>query len=267
MWIWLFSLVAVAAMLPALVASVGRDEMPGFWPLTVMACAGPLAWTLARQAPVWHTSFAAALWVAISVTLIAFAILALATPVARRLAPLLLAYLIAMGVLATLLDISAGRPLSGIVPPVWLLLHIALAVIAYGLMTLAAVAGVAVLLRAQALRSKQVVSRHSGLVRALPSVADSEALQGRLLRASFALLAAALVSGMATEWYARGVLLVADHKTILTLATLAAIALALILQRSGNVSGRRAASYVLSAYLLITLAYPGVKFVTDIVLR
>ncbi len=267
MWIWLFSIMAIAAMAPALVATSGREAAPSFWPLLLTAAVGPVAWTLARQAAHWHTSFAAALWVAISATLIAFLILSAASTPARRLAPLLLTYLIAMGALATLLDVSAGRPLSGAVPPAWLLLHIGLALIAFALITLAAVAGVAVLLRARALRAKQVVSRHGNWVRMLPSVADSEMLQARLLRASFALLVAALVSGMATEWYARRVLLVWDHKTVLTLATLAAIAMALILQRSGNVSGRRASSAVLASYLLITLAYPGVKFVTDIVLR
>ena len=30
--------------------------------------------------------------------------------------------------------------------------------------------------------------------------------------------------------------------------------------------GRRAARYVLVAYLLLTLGYPGVKFVTDVLL-
>jgi ABC-type uncharacterized transport system permease subunit len=33
-----------------------------------------------------------------------------------------------------------------------------------------------------------------------------------------------------------------------------------------GIRGRRAARIVLLAYLLITLAYPGVKFVTDVVL-
>ena len=40
----------------------------------------------------------------------------------------------------------------------------------------------------------------------------------------------------------------------------------LIADRRTGVRGRRAARYVLLAYLLLTLAYPGVKFVTDVVL-
>jgi ABC-type uncharacterized transport system permease subunit len=40
----------------------------------------------------------------------------------------------------------------------------------------------------------------------------------------------------------------------------------LILHHYSGLRGRRAARLVLLAYLLLTLAYPGVKFVTDILL-
>jgi ABC-type uncharacterized transport system permease subunit len=39
----------------------------------------------------------------------------------------------------------------------------------------------------------------------------------------------------------------------------------LLVHRRGGISGRRAARYVLFTYLLLTLAYPGVKFVTDVI--
>ena len=80
------------------------------------------------------------------------------------------------------------------------------------------------------------------------------------------MLAVALVTGMTIEWLETLVLLRPDHKTILSLLTFAVIALLLVLHHRGGLSGRRAARYVLFAYLLLTLAYPGVKFVTDVLI-
>jgi ABC-type uncharacterized transport system permease subunit len=71
---------------------------------------------------------------------------------------------------------------------------------------------------------------------------------------------------MTIEWLETRVLLRPDHKTILSLLTFAVIALLLVLHHRGGLSGRRAARYVLVAYLLLTLAYPGVKFVTDVLI-
>jgi len=87
------------------------------------------------------------------------------------------------------------------------------------------------------------------------------------LIASGMVLAFALVSGATVSWLAQGRLIVPDHKTLLSLATFLAIAVLVGVHYRGGLSGRRAARYVLFAYLLLTLAYPGVKFVTDILIR
>jgi len=79
-------------------------------------------------------------------------------------------------------------------------------------------------------------------------------------------LAVALITGMTIEWIERRALLRLDHKTVLSLLTFAVIGLLLYLHHRGGMSGRRAARYVLFAYLLLTLAYPGVKFVTDVMI-
>ncbi|MBI3711168.1 MAG: hypothetical protein HY246_26295, partial [Proteobacteria bacterium] len=78
-------------------------------------------------------------------------------------------------------------------------------------------------------------------------------------------LAVALATGMAIGWTERRALLRLDHKTVLSLATFVMIGIVLWLHHRAGMSGRRAARYVLVAYLLLTLAYPGVKFVTDVV--
>ena len=132
----------------------------------------------------------------------------------------------------------------------------------HALLTIAAVAGCAVMLQEHALKSK----RQLALARQLPSIADSERLEVHLLTTSGVVLAAGLATGMATGWVENGQLLRLDHKTVLSLLTLAAIIGLLITHRRTGIRGRRAARLVLVAYVLLTLAYPGVKFVTDILI-
>jgi ABC-type uncharacterized transport system permease subunit len=261
----LFSLSALVALMPAAVAPVGRErhtEGGVFWLLLAVAAIGPAAWATALQSPHWQTGISAALWLSIAVSVVLFCAISAISRAARRLAPLLLAYLIALGVLAILWQHEPARPLGEIATPAWFAAHILVAIAAYGLLTLAAVAGFAVVLRERALKAK----RSGAFVRTLPSVAEGEELQGKLLRASAWLLAAALVSGTTVEWLQRRVLVVLDHKTVLSVLTFALILGLLALRRSGGLSSRRAAHYVLVAYLLLTLAYPGVKFVTDVLL-
>ncbi len=63
-----------------------------------------------------------------------------------------------------------------------------------------------------------------------------------------------------------GSLLVLDHKTILSLASFAVVAVVLALHAWSDLRGRRAARAVLVVYLLLTLAYPGVKAVHSLLL-
>jgi ABC-type uncharacterized transport system permease subunit len=269
----LLSLVALAALVPAAVAPQvraggltggGTDSPQGalFWVLLAVAIAGPLLWVVVQLGQSWRTGLAAALWLSVAVSLLLFAVVAATQRAAWRLAPLLLGYLFMLGVLATIWQHAPERPMPGDPPPAWLQAHILVAVAAYGLLTLAAVAGAAVFLQERALKLK----RTSRFSHQLPSVAEGERLQARLLMASEIVLAVALITGMTIEWLERRMLLRLDHKTVLSLLTFGMIALLLYLHHRGGISGRRAARYVLFAYLLLTLAYPGVKFVTDVVI-
>ena len=80
------------------------------------------------------------------------------------------------------------------------------------------------------------------------------------------MLGLGLVTGVVLNAIAGGALLTLDHKTVFTLAAFAIIGLLLIAQAKHGLRGRKAARVVLLAYLLLTLGYPGVKFVTDVVL-
>lgn len=263
----LLSVAALAALVPAAIAPLVRRGAAGgrdvtFWLLIGVAIAGPLLWVVVELGPTWRTGLAAALWLSIATSLVLFAIVAATQPAAWRLAPLLLGYLFLLGVLATIWQHAPERPMVGDPPPAWLQAHILVAVIAYALLTLAAVAGAGVFVQERALKQKKVTA----FSHQLPSIVEGETLLARLLIASEAVLAIALITGMIIGWLDRRALMRLDHKTIFSLLTFAVIGLLLWLHHRGGISGRRAARYVLFAYLLLTLAYPGVKFVTDVVI-
>jgi ABC-type uncharacterized transport system permease subunit len=266
---FLLSLVALVALIPAALVPVARgggavaetrDAL--YWPLLGVAIAGPVLWVAVQLGGAWRTGLAPALWLSIMVSLILFAIVAAASKVAWRLTPLLLTYLFLLGVLATIWQHAPERPMASNPPEAWLQAHILIAVSAYGLLTLAAVAGAGVFLQERALRLK----RPTSFTHQLPSVAEGERLQAALLALSEAVLAMALITGMTIEWIERRALLVLDHKTVLSIATFIVIGVLLWLHHRAGLGGRRGARYVLFAYLLLTLAYPGVKFVTDVLI-
>ncbi|MPY72584.1 MAG: hypothetical protein GEU92_21375, partial [Alphaproteobacteria bacterium] len=68
------------------------------------------------------------------------------------------------------------------------------------------------------------------------------------------------------QYIQTGALLAFNHKVAFSLLTFAVILVLLLVHALTGLRGRRAARFVLVAYLCLTLAYPGVKFVTDVVL-
>ena len=260
----LYGVLALLALIPMaalrLRATERRDFL--FWLCLGIAIAGPAISAAAQLGGVWRTGFAMSLWLTIAVTLALFACLSALQRQAWRLAPILLPYLLLLGAIALVWQRAPERPLVEGVPVGWFGAHILFALMTYGLLTLAAVAGAAVVLQERALKAK----RPTELTRSLPAVFEGERLQLGLLVASEAVLALGLASGMAAEHFLNGRLLVFDHKTTLSVAAFIAIALLLVAHRFTGVRGQRVARGVLMAYLLLTLAYPGVKFVTDVLM-
>lgn len=260
----ILSLTALVALVPAaLLPYRGESSRDGlFWLLLAVAVAGPLVWIWVAFLPGWRTGIAAALWTTIAVTLVLFAVAAAVSRQAWRLSPLLLPYLFILGLVATIWQNQPERPLDGAAPLAWIELHIGFSVITYALLTLAAVAGLAGFLQDRALKTK----RSNVLVRLMPSLADADMLQVRLLGFCAVIMAAGLVTGMTLQYFDTGALLVFDHKILLSLATFAVIIGLLLAHWRSGMRGRRAARIVLLAYLLLTLGYPGVKFITDVLL-
>jgi ABC-type uncharacterized transport system permease subunit len=258
------SLSALAALVPAALIrwrrNDGRDAL--FYGALVLAAIGPIAWSSAQLSGAWRTGFAVSLWVTIAATMVLFLGLAATTRQGWRLTALLMPYLFVLGALATIWQRAPERPMPETIPAGWLDAHIAFAVVTYGLLTLAAVAGAAVFLQERALKAK----RPTPLTRLLPAVADSEQLEIKLLYAAEAVLALGVISGIGMQYFSGATSLALDNKTLFSLAAFVVIAALLAARRISGLRGRKVARWALIAYLLLTLAYPGVKFVTDVLM-
>jgi ABC-type uncharacterized transport system permease subunit len=266
----LFSLSALAALLPsAFVALRRRDGGRGeegrdgiFWLTLAVAVAGPLVWVFVKMSGTWQTGLSTTLWVTIAASMIVFATITVLNDKAWRLTPLMIPYMAVLALFAIIWQQAPeSRPLAEI-PGGWMQAHILISVSTYALVTIAAVAALAAFLQERALKSKQPTS----LTRQLPSVAESESLLVRLLIIGEIVLGMGLATGMAAQYQETGAFIEWDHKAILSLITFAVIGILLIAHFSTGTRGRRITRLVLLAYLLLTLGYPGVKFVTDVLI-
>jgi ABC-type uncharacterized transport system permease subunit len=263
------ALSALVALIPLTLVAF-RPAPPGglgldlrFRLALLAAVLGPSAWAAVLVSGSWLTGLATALWVTIAACLVLFAGLGLINRSAWRLARLLMPYLLALAGLAVAAQLLPQRELGGVAPGFWIDFHIIVSVVTYALVTLAAVAALAGVVQERALKAR----RPTALSRTLPPVAESERLQVRLLALAEAVLGAGLLSGMAVLYYEKGMALRVDHKTLLSVASFVVIGALLVAHVHSGVRGRAAARLALSAYLLLTLAYIGVKFVRDVLLN
>lgn len=258
----LLSLSALIVLLPPAFlpfrGSGQRDTL--FWLLLGVALAGPLLWVVLAFGAGWRTELAPALWLTVTIVLAAYGLIVLVSREGYRLSALLFPYLILLGLIATAALGQSGQPMGGAAPAGWVYLHIAFSLATYAVLTLAAIAGVSTYLQDRALKNKQATI----LTRALPTLSAGETLELRLLEWTAGILVIGLLTGMAVQYFDTGEFLVMNHKTILSLATFALVVILLAVRRRTGLRGRKAARLVLLAYLLLTLAYPGVKFVTDV---
>ena len=260
----LHSLGALAGLVPFLVYTLRWDpgeRSPVRWILLGVAFCGAASVAWAANNVGWNPGLAATLWVSIAASLAVFAVLAARVSAAWRLGRVLMPYLLVLGLLATVWSGTEGAA-SLDTPGPWLIIHVTVAVTAFALATVAAVAATGTFIQERALKS-----RNPGpLSRSLPSVADGERIQTRLLILAETVLLIGILSGMAELYVSESRLATFDHKTILSVLAFLLIGLLLFLQAKSGLRGRRAARLLLLSYLLITLAYPGVKFVTDVIL-
>jgi ABC-type uncharacterized transport system permease subunit len=202
------------------------------------------------------------LWTIVASTMLVYFLICLVSRSVRKLRLLLLPYLVMLSVIALLWSSVPYKTVAGSSMTTWLQVHIGVSLVTYSLITVAATSALGVWLKEGALRSRKM----SRWVEGLPAVSDGEGVQLRLLTAAEIVLGLGLLSGMATQFYIAESLMALDHKTTLSIAAFVVLAVLLVMQRSSGLRGRNATRLVLMIYLLITLAFPGVKFVTDVVL-
>jgi ABC-type uncharacterized transport system permease subunit len=258
-------LAALVAMLPltaaAVAAKLGRNLL--LWLLLAAALVGPAALVAAQIRAGWQPGLSANLWAGVAATLLAFGALCLIRPGAYRLGALLLPYLALSAVLAIAFSSAPNAEGPVVLAGTWFSAHVVLAVASYATLTLAAIAGTAVLLQERALKRRA----HLGWTgQTLPPLAEAEGLQIRLLTWSAGLMAAALATGAANEVIETGQLLAFTHKILLAFLAFALIVALLLLHHRTGLRGRHAARWLLAGYLLLLLAYPGVKFVKDVLI-
>ena len=228
----------------------------------LLAAIGALVMELGADG--WNADLAFTLKVTVLATLFAYVAIGSFSQRIQQLGVLVLPYSVLFGVFALIVGVLVAAP---VVPPIasvaWYDAHIVFALATYALLTLAAMAGLACLIQEAALKRKAT----GGLSARLPAVTESEQAEIRLLAGAEIVLGVGIATGMALAWLEAKGLLPLDHKSILAIAAFLVIGALLLAHAQFGYRGRRAARWVMIAWLLLTLAYPGVKFVREILLQ
>jgi ABC-type uncharacterized transport system permease subunit len=258
------AIAAVFALLPlTILACRGRLERNALgWLLLAAALVGGSPPAVAELQSGWRAGLAASLHVTAVAVLMMFTAAVVLNAAALRLAALVGPYVLLLILLGWLASAFEAPPAAPAAPGAWFAGHVLLAIAAYAALTLAAAAAFGVLLQERAFKARA----DSWSTRVLPPLAETEALQNALLKLAALLLLLALATGAANEFLAAGQPLVFSHKILLSFLSFAVVLVLLILHHRTGLRGRKAARWLLSGYLLLTLAYPGVKFVREILI-
>lgn len=265
MSISLFLAVAALFALLALGAALWRGlETRGvlFWPLLAVALAGVAALLAVEGRGGWPTGFADALWLSVGACLLVYGAVSALSRDGRQLGVVLVPFLIVSGVLATAWLSGRPRILHPDVASGWVAVHVGASLATYALVALAAGAGLAILVQERAIKRKT----RGALSARLPNVAACERLELYLLLAAALVLGAGIATGMAWSHLSGRPALPMDHKSVLALVAFALILGVLGLHRLTGLRGRAAARWVLGALVALILAYPGVKFVSEVLI-
>ena len=141
-----------------------------------------------------------------------------------------------------------------------MLLHILLSILAYSLLSIAAVQALLLYIQDSALHNKHP----GGFVRSLPPMETMEVLLFRIIALGFIILSIALLSGAVylEDMFAQHI----AHKTILSVIAWLLFATLLWGRWQFGWRGRIAIRWTYSGFILLMLAYFGSKFVVELVL-
>ena len=163
--------------------------------------------------------------------------------------------------IAALLGLLAEAPATEANPVTWTIgLHIALSMLAYGLLTIAAVQGLALAIQDRLLHSHE--SRR--WLRLIPPLQTMEQILFRFMGGGFLLLSLALLSGLifVEDFFAQHLV----HKTTLSIIAWLVFGILLWGRWQFGWRGKTAIRWTLGGYSTLLLAYFGSKWVLEVVL-
>jgi ABC-type uncharacterized transport system permease subunit len=142
-------------------------------------------------------------------------------------------------------------------------LHLALAMIAYGMFTLAALHALVMTLMERRLHGGAIV----GPLAALPPLLVMERLLFRVILAGFVFLTLTLATGIVFSETLFGRAMKFDHKTAFAVVSWLIFAALLAGRYLYGWRGRTALRWTLAGFLALLLAYVGSRFVLEVILR
>jgi ABC-type uncharacterized transport system permease subunit len=216
-------------------------------------------WVWSRE---WGLGLPTALLASVLATEIAFGLILLRSREALQLGSLLGPYLFITCLFVLWAD--AGREFEAVQRHIWgwLGAHIGSAILSYGFVTIGAIASLGIIMRERGLKLRT----RGRLTDRLPSIAVAETTEIISLTTAEIILGIAIIFGIAAEYTTTGTFFQITHKSLFSVAAFIIIGGLLILHLRTGLRGRLAARIGLSAYLLVSLGYLGVKFVGDILL-
>lgn len=148
--------------------------------------------------------------------------------------------------------------------------HIAIAVLAYSTLTIAAFHAVLMALQESRLHMRPGADKQGWLAAAidrLPALLTMERLLFRLIAFGFGLLTLTVLSGVVFSEQLFGIAFRWDHKTVFTMLSWAMFGLLLAGRVWRGWRGRTALSFTLTGFATLLLAYVGSRFVLEVVLH
>jgi ABC-type uncharacterized transport system permease subunit len=145
-------------------------------------------------------------------------------------------------------------------------MHLALAMIAYGLLTIAALHALLMSLIEKRLHGRGLGEELTGPLASMPPLLTLETLLFRILGAGFATLTLTLATGMMFSETLFGKALEFNHKTLFAVLSWAIFGLLLAGRHFYGWRGRRALRWTMAGFIVLLLAYVGSRFVLEVIL-
>nr|WP_198983620.1 cytochrome c biogenesis protein CcsA [Herbaspirillum sp. ASV7] len=153
----------------------------------------------------------------------------------------------------------------------WFLAHIAISILAYSTLTIAAFHAVLMVLQESRLHTRPGPAAQAGwfalALDRLPALLTMERLLFRLIAFGFTLLTLTVLSGVVFSEQLFGTPFKWDHKTVFTMLSWLLFGLLLAGRRWQGWRGRTALSFTLAGFAILLLAYVGSRFVLEVVLH